>query len=674
MDIHQEKQNVIQKIVFFVRAECDSFLNDIIRDLSNHHQTCKIVIRSHMEYPLIDQWMHWATVCWFEWCDDLIIYGSQREIAKQKKIICRLHSYEAFTTYPSRVCWANVDKLIFVANHIREYTVNTFAIDHTKAITIPNGVNLKCWDFQDQPAGFDIAYVGYINYKKSPLLLLQAFKAIHNHDQRYRLHIAGTIQEPRYSLYLNQMIKEMHLENHVLFAGWQTDLNQWLEDKQYILCTSVLESQNMSVMQAMAKGIQPLIHNFVGAKSIYPESYIWNTIDDLVAMLKTNTHNPSEYRSYIEDHYALPLQLEKIRRMIADMCMTNDTIVNSDISITDTSISNISTTPNPLLNKEFDYNRYWNFRLNKKFSIESVGYWGLGELYNQLLYEKRLTMLENTLTELFPSDSALKILEFGPGTGIFTELFKQKNVAEYSAIDITQISTATLSKQYPQYKFIHGDISDSKHYDGSYDLIFASNVLLHMTSENNFIATINNIADNLKDDGFCILMDPISLINTKSESEHVIIRDITYMRTILQDCGLELHAAIPLFFFMNYPFDRKLLKTQNEKANQLFSYISRLFADTSLSDAEKQLMGNYLIEREKMLILDKGYGLSEKMLIIHKSGYKSNTNITLNFYLKISEIQNKLSTLQNSLSTISASSNHYLNQLNIYLTCLENDS
>ena len=146
------------------------------------------------------------------------------------------------------------------------------------------------------------------------------------------------------------------------------------------------------------------------------------------------------------------------------------------------------------------------------------------------------------------------------------------------------------------------------------------------------------------------------------------------MRTILEDCGLQLHAAIPLFFFMDYPFDRKLLKTQSDKANQLFSYISSLFADTSLPDAEKQLIGNYLIEREKLLILAKGYGLSEKMLIIHKSDHTCNAESTFHAYWKSTDIQNKLSLLQNPLSMISESSNHYLNQLNRYVTYLENDS
>ncbi|APH22623.1 glycosyl transferases group 1 family protein [Clostridium botulinum] len=90
--------------------------------------------------------------------------------------------------------------------------------------------------------GFNIAYVGYINFKKGPMLLLHAFKKIFDTDNRYKLHIAGTFDEERYRLYFNQMIKEFGMEKNVIFYGWQKDINKWLEDKNYLICTSVLES------------------------------------------------------------------------------------------------------------------------------------------------------------------------------------------------------------------------------------------------------------------------------------------------------------------------------------------------------------------------------------------------------------------------------------------------
>ena len=231
------------------------------------YETKKIIVTNLKQ---IDDGMKWADICFFEWCDELIAYGSRSDFAKEKKIICRFHSYEVFTEYPANVIWKNVYKIIFVAEHIKSFMLDKFKIDKDKAVVIPNGIQCNKWTFSNRNIGFNIAYVGYINYKKGPMLLLHTFKAIYDKDNRYKLFIAGAFQDYRDILYFNQMIREFGIEKNVIYQGWQNNLDDWLEDKNYILCTSILESQNMSVMQAMAKGIKPIIHNFVGARNIYP--------------------------------------------------------------------------------------------------------------------------------------------------------------------------------------------------------------------------------------------------------------------------------------------------------------------------------------------------------------------------------------------------------------------
>ncbi|MGB5823286.1 MAG: FkbM family methyltransferase [Proteocatella sp.] len=301
------------KIVFFHKQGMDSFLSDIIRNLSIDYEVKKITVT---EYSQIDSGMEWADICWFEWCDELVIYGSKLQVAKQRKIICRLHSYEAFTNYPEQVMWNNVDKLIFVAEHLKRFAIEKYSVNEENTEVIPNGVNLTDWTFKKRKPGFKIAYVGYINYKKGPMLLLHTFKALYDQDSRCNLYMAGQFQDNRDVLYFKQMIKEFGIERNVHFEGWQNNVDNWLDDKDYILCTSVLESQNMSVMQAMAKGIKPLIHNFVGAKNIYQEKYIWNTIDEAVEMIVSEEYKSCEYRSFIEENYSLKKEIQSTKEII----------------------------------------------------------------------------------------------------------------------------------------------------------------------------------------------------------------------------------------------------------------------------------------------------------------------------------------------------------------------
>lgn len=305
------------KLVFFIKHNINSFVDEVVLTLSNDYETQFIKVT---DLKQIDEGMKWADVCWFEWCDELIIYGSKLDIAKEKVIICRLHSYEAFTNYTKQVSWENVNKVIFVAEHIRKFVLeDNDSIKYEQTIVIPNGVDLEKYTFKDRKPGFNVAYVGYINYKKGPMLLLHTFKAIHERDSRYKLYLAGTFQDYRDILYFKQMIQKMGLTNHVIHEGWQNDINSWLDDKDYILCTSVLESQGMAIMQAMSKGIKPLIHNFVGAEQIYTERHVWTTISECVSSIKSKSYNSKEYRKYIEDNYSFEEQIQKINKMLVDI-------------------------------------------------------------------------------------------------------------------------------------------------------------------------------------------------------------------------------------------------------------------------------------------------------------------------------------------------------------------
>ena len=215
-----------------------------------------------------------------------------------------------------KVEWDKVDDVIFVSESIKQNVLSKISILPKNIHVIPNGINLKKYKFKTTKKRKNIAYAGYLNYKKGPMLLLHAFKAIYDIDNEYKLYIAGKFQDERYVLYFEQMIRDMGLENNVFYEGWQTNLDSWLENKDYIICTSLLESQNMSVMQSMAKGIKPLVHNFVGAKEIYDKKHIWSTISQLVEMVKEDTYASREYREFIEDNYSLEKEYNSIYRVL----------------------------------------------------------------------------------------------------------------------------------------------------------------------------------------------------------------------------------------------------------------------------------------------------------------------------------------------------------------------
>lgn len=301
----------IKKIAFFCGPD-RKFLPDIVDHFSKKNDEYEVRIFHSKSVKDFTDMLEWSDISWFEWCDNLIVEASK--LSKVCKIVCRLHRYEAFTGMPSRVDWSKVDTLILVANHIKDALKMSVPDieDKVNIQVVYNGVNLERFAYKEREKGFNIAYIGYINYRKNPALLLQCMKYLVDKDPRYVLHIAGTYQDADCSLYIEQMLDELKLRDNIVFHGWITNLETWTDDKQFLLSSSIHEGHPCGIMEGMAAGLKPIIHYFYAAQEMYPRKYIFSTIDEFVDMIMSNDFNSAEYRKYIEDNYPLKRQLDEI--------------------------------------------------------------------------------------------------------------------------------------------------------------------------------------------------------------------------------------------------------------------------------------------------------------------------------------------------------------------------
>ena len=301
------------KIAFFADDGNFHFLRDIISHLSKEH-----LVRIFQKGTIQDMYdlMRWSDVSWFEWCGRSIVRASW--LPKVCRIICRLHRYEAYTNRIFGINWDNVDDLIFVARHVLD-TVKLQIPDidqRVKTHIIPNGINLECFKFKNRKKGFNIAFLGNVVLIKNPMLLLQCMRKIVDKDPRYKCFIGGPFKELFVKQYLEQMIKEMQLQGNVFLQGPIKNVPQWFDDKSFLISTSVIEGHPVGIMEAMATGIKPIIHNFYGASEIYPRKYLFNTIDECCDMVLSDDYNPQEYRKFIEDNYSLQAQLDRIEELL----------------------------------------------------------------------------------------------------------------------------------------------------------------------------------------------------------------------------------------------------------------------------------------------------------------------------------------------------------------------
>ena len=307
------------KIVFLAGDSGNfTFAIDIIRRLQQRGFQIRVVDDATLTARDLLRHMEWADIAWFEWGNGPIIPASH--MPKVCRILCRIHRYEVYTDAPRRVNWANVDDLIFVSH----WVLQTFKALHdpsigqkTRVHVVPNGVDVEKLPFRERGPGFNLGWIGRFHPHKNPALLVQIMAELVKRDSRYKCSMIGPIQDPVEYQYVMRMVEQLGLERNVVYEGVQRDVVKWLEDKNYILSTSVVESQGMAIMEGMAMGIKPVIHNWVGEPQyIYRPSYVFNTVEEAVNMITGGEYNSGEYRTLVAERYSLDKTMHTIETLL----------------------------------------------------------------------------------------------------------------------------------------------------------------------------------------------------------------------------------------------------------------------------------------------------------------------------------------------------------------------
>jgi glycosyltransferase involved in cell wall biosynthesis len=305
------------KVAFFCGGDGSRFLNDIIEFIKQRFEVR--IFDGSTEQQLFELTKS-SDICWFEWCTNLPVFASK--LPKVCKNIVRLHRYEAYEQWPQQINWSNIDVLITVGNSfVRDALLRSVPQLQTQPsiVTIPNGVNLEKFPFAERNRGKNIAFLANLRMVKNPAFVLQCMQKLHYIDPAYRLFFAGTFQDAALEQYLKYMVDALDLRDVVFFDGWQDNIFSWLKDKHYIVSASIIESQGMGVLEAMACGLKPVIHNFPGASQIFPSEFLFNISEQFCQQILCETYEPGKYRKFVEENYSLKNQLNKINDLFIQL-------------------------------------------------------------------------------------------------------------------------------------------------------------------------------------------------------------------------------------------------------------------------------------------------------------------------------------------------------------------
>lgn len=234
------------------------------------------------------------------WADEYAqTLGSNQKLCDKYILFCR--SYELFYGHSNKVNPENFDHTVFVNDHLRR----EFCPD---AKLIYNGIDFDEFPLQDHEDGNTIGILANINHKKGIELMMQVIKKYRN----MKFHIAGKVQERRYKTYFEYMKPD-----NLTFDGHQKDIKEWMKDKNYILLTSAVEGNPNCIIEAMAMGVKPIIHNFPGSHDQFPPELIFTKLEAIDHILK-QPYDPVYYRNFVKQRY----DANKVYLELEELCRT----------------------------------------------------------------------------------------------------------------------------------------------------------------------------------------------------------------------------------------------------------------------------------------------------------------------------------------------------------------
>lgn len=290
------------------------FFREIFADLQNHYQTQIFQPKTYnvpLLYGRLNRWaydgqirsmLNHSDLCFFEWASELLKPASFMD--KHAPIVARLHSYEVHVWAP-QINWAQVDRIIFVSNYIRQKFLEQFPNYADKTCVIYNGVDVTRFRPSDQhDFHFNIGMLCNFHPVKRIYEAVFTIAKLKKAGYAPHLHIAGSKWPgghfDGYYVAIERLIEKLDLTENVTLYGHVKETQEWLHKIDIFLSNSYWEGQSVSLLEAMASGCYCLSHFWDGAEDVLPADCLFGVDDELheklVAYAESTTNERCQRR------------------------------------------------------------------------------------------------------------------------------------------------------------------------------------------------------------------------------------------------------------------------------------------------------------------------------------------------------------------------------------------
>jgi glycosyltransferase involved in cell wall biosynthesis len=249
---------------------------------------------------------------------DIVIHGwasGASQPVKGAKNVMFLRRYELFDNGLAKVDWRGIDHLICVNSWIAEVVRAVFARKgiKTPVSVVYNAVDTRRWRFKERRPNHLVGMACHVHPKKNIPLALQIMAQL---PEECELHIAGDIQDPCTAEYLNHLGKTITRKVYLYGHIDRSQLDSWWEPMGVCLSTSISEGNPNNVLEAMAKGIKPVVHAWPGSEDQF-KGLLFDTAAEAAAMITSAAYDSLAYRTKVEKDFSLK-NIEKV----VDLCLS----------------------------------------------------------------------------------------------------------------------------------------------------------------------------------------------------------------------------------------------------------------------------------------------------------------------------------------------------------------
>jgi hypothetical protein len=265
----------------YVVATYKTFIEPIIAELVKQGYECVLENTFNKNTALS------CDLIWCEWADSNAL--EVQNLPFRGKKILRIHAYEVYDiALYSIFNPLAFDQIIFVNQAIQDYFEYQWGRKLTNAIVLPNYIDTDRFTIApNKKQNKNVAVVGQISRKKGIGEILMIAQICYD----YHFHLVGDVTD----IDIKKYIEDNPRENITYYDSIPNEqLPAFYADMTYYLNASLRESFGVSIMEAMACGLKPVIRNWVGAENWYKPEWLWDIIPQFSKKV-----SPEHYRKHV---------------------------------------------------------------------------------------------------------------------------------------------------------------------------------------------------------------------------------------------------------------------------------------------------------------------------------------------------------------------------------------